>query len=64
MDKSYSYNIHQVIYKDKPLNKKENHLSFAAKNYDEDYYEWGKEVLWWGRRVGACKTTVEEMQAV
>ena len=63
-DKSYSHNIHQVIHKDKSLNKKENHLSFAAKNYDGDYYEWGKEVLWWGRRVGACKTTVEEMQAV
>ena len=60
----YRYNIHQVIHKDKPLERKENTLSFTAQNYGGDYYEWGKEVLWWGRRIGACKTKIEEMKAV
>ena len=60
----YRYNIHQVIHKDRPLERKENTLSFTAQNYGGDYYEWGKEVLWWGRRIGACKTKIEEMKAV
>tara|TARA_R110002110_G_scaffold190071_2_gene398300 strand:- start:35 stop:628 length:594 start_codon:yes stop_codon:yes gene_type:complete len=64
IDNSYSYNIHQVIHKNKSLSKIETNLSFTAQNYDGDYYEWGKEILWWGRRVGACKAKIEEMQLI
>ena len=64
LNKSYSNNIHQVIHKDKLLERKENTLSLTAQNYDGDYYKWGKEVLWWGRRIGACKTTIEEIQSI
>ena len=44
--------------------KEENTLCFKAQNFKGDYYDWGKKVLWWGRRIGACKTKIEEMQLV
>jgi len=41
------------------MKTKKNKLVFFADNYDGDYYEWGKEKLWWGRRIGACKAKVK-----
>ena len=55
----FSYNIHDVISKKAPLEKKNCELEFTSKNYNGDLYEWGKVVLWWGRRVGACKTKIK-----
>ena len=54
--KTFKYNIHDVITKKSKLRKYKNEIEFNAKNYNGDLYEWGKETLWWGRRVGACKT--------
>lgn len=52
----FKYNIHDVVTKKAKLKKHDHEIEFNAKNYDGDLYEWGKETLWWGRRVGACKT--------
>ena len=30
-----------------------------GKNYHNDIFEWGKETLWWGRRVAANKVKLE-----
>ena len=49
------------MYNNSKLSKIDNQLKFTAKNYDGDYFEWGKETLWWGRRVAACKTKVEAL---
>ena len=54
--KQFKYNIHDVVTNKSKLRKYKNKIEFNAKNYDGDLYEWGKETLWWGRRVGACKT--------
>ena len=58
----FDYNIHDIICNKDPLKTKKNKLVFSADNYDGDYYEWGKEKLWWGRRIGACKAKVEVAQ--
>ena len=55
----FSYNIHDVISKKAALEKKDCELEFSSTNYNGDLYEWGKIVLWWGRRVGACKTKIK-----
>ena len=34
-------------------------VTFDAENYEGDYYKWGVEKLWWGRRVGACKAKAQ-----
>jgi radical SAM superfamily enzyme YgiQ (UPF0313 family) len=56
--KSFNYNIHDVIYNDVKLQKNINKISFTNKNYNGDYFEYGKETLWWGRRTASykCKT--------
>ena len=59
--KSFNYNIHNVVTKKEKLKKLNNEIEFTAKNYNGNFYEWGKEILWWGRRVGSCKTKRREM---
>lgn len=59
---TYHYNIHEVIKYNTPLKKKEHGIVFDGKSYEGDYYTWGKEVLWWGRRVGACKLKTRTAQ--
>jgi putative methyltransferase len=54
----FNYNIHDVIFRKEKLRNKQSKMNFDANNYDGDYYKWGVERLWWGRRVGACKTKV------
>ena len=60
----FSFNIHDVISKKAPLSKKDCELEFTATNYNGNLYEWGKIVLWWGRRVGACKTKIKHVDEV
>ena len=55
------YNFHEVIHKKAPFKKKRQLLEFEAKNFNGDYYAWGTEILWWGRRVAACKTKIKVM---
>ena len=33
----------------------------SQENYNNDIYEWGKETLWWGRRVAACKAKIKNV---
>ena len=56
----YKYNIHDVIHHGDELKKKENKLQFDGKNYDGDFFEYGKETLWWGRRVAAYKNKIKK----
>jgi len=54
----FKYNIHDVIHNKGHLAHVEQNLQFEAKNYNGDFYEYGKETLWWGRRVAAYKNKV------
>ena len=54
--KEFDYNFYDVITWKSKLREKQNTLEFNAENYSGDYYKWGIEKLWWGRRIGACKT--------
>ena len=50
-----SHNIHDVIFNDSVLQALDCAYSFDAKKYNGNMFEWGKETLWWGRRVAANK---------
>ena len=50
-----------MITRKSQLKEAHSKLNFVADNYDGDYYRWGIEKLWWGRRVAACKTKVERV---
>jgi radical SAM superfamily enzyme YgiQ (UPF0313 family) len=58
------FNIHEVIHNDEKLQKKSTSLSFDNKNYNGDFYEYGKETLWWGRRVAAYKNKISKQDHV
>lgn len=53
--KKFSYNIHDVIFEDQKVKKVDKSYIFTAKEYGGNLFEWGKETLWWGRRVAANK---------
>jgi hypothetical protein len=57
----FQYNIHDVITRKSQLRETTSKLNFIADNYNGDYYRWGIEKLWWGRRVAACKAKVEHV---
>lgn len=57
----FNLNIHDVIYNKMKLKEDKNKLRFSGKNYNGDFFEWGKETLWWGRRIAACKTKIEHV---
>ena len=58
----FNYNIYNVIRDKVKLEKKQTEYQFDADNYNGDLYEWGKEKLWWGRRVAACKTKITNLK--
>jgi hypothetical protein len=58
-EEDFSYNIHDVIENGEVLQKKINKIKFDSKNYNSDIFNWAKEVLWYGRRVGRYKSTAE-----
>ncbi len=58
MNDSFKYNIHDVIHKGEKLSMNNNKLHFEGKNYDGNFFNYGKETLWWGRRVAAYKNKV------
>ena len=43
------------------LIRKDQNYQIDGKNYNNDIYEWGKETLWWGRRVAACKAKIKNI---
>ena len=58
LKEKFSYNFNEVINLSAKLKNKQNSLVIEAKNYKEDIFEWGKETLWWGRRVAANKAKI------
>jgi radical SAM superfamily enzyme YgiQ (UPF0313 family) len=58
INKEFNYNIHDVIHGKEKLNNKRQALQFSGKNYKNDFFEYGKETLWWGRRVAAYKNKI------
>ena len=57
----FSYNIHAVIFDSEPLSQSTVTYRFNAKEYNGNIFEWGKETLWWGRRVAANKIKAERV---
>ena len=53
-----NHNIYEVITDPKKHEKSKNIYIADGKNYQGNLYEWGKEVLWWGRKLGKCKTSI------
>ena len=43
------------------LKKGSGKIYVNGKNYNKDIFEWGKETLWWGRRVAACKAKIKNI---
>ena len=60
----FNHNIYSVIRDKSKLATRKSHFQFDADNYDGDLYEWGKEKLWWGRRVAACKTKIKNLKQI
>ena len=38
-----------------------NTVEFFGKSYQGNFFEYGKETLWWGRRVAACKAKIKNI---
>jgi hypothetical protein len=53
------FNHHDVIKISSKLKKDKNFIKINGKNYNKNIFEWGKETLWWGRRVAANKAKFE-----
>lgn len=53
-----NYNIHELISDSENLTKQKNSYVVEGKTYNGDLYEWGKEIMWWGRKLGACKAKI------
>ena len=64
LKEKFSYNFNEVINLSAKLKNKENSLVIEAKNYKEDIFEWGKETLWWGRRVAANKAKITKSENI
>ena len=61
-EQSFKYNIHGVIHNQEKLYNKPNRLKVSGKNYQNDFFEYGKETLWWGRRVAAYKNKITVLE--
>jgi len=59
--KTYKYNFYEMINYSAKLEKKSQKYLIEGKNYEGNIYEWGKETLWWGRRVAACKAKIKNV---
>jgi ADP-dependent phosphofructokinase/glucokinase len=55
------YNFYEVINYSAKLKEGLNEYQINGKNYNGDVFEWGKETLWWGRRVAACKAKITNL---
>ena len=61
LQKTYKYNFYEMINYSAKLEKKSHKYLIEGKNYEGDIFEWGKETLWWGRRVAACKAKIKNI---
>ena len=55
------YNFYECINLSAKLKEENNNYHVNGKNYNKDIFEWGKETLWWGRRVAACKAKIKNI---
>ena len=61
LKKTYKYNFHEMINYSAKLEKKSQTYLIEGKNYEDDIFEWGKETLWWGRRIAAYKAKIKNI---
>ena len=61
LNKTYKYNFYETINFSAKLIRKDRNYQINGKNYNDDIYEWGKETLWWGRRVAANKAKISKV---
>ena len=59
LNKTFKFNFYEAINFSAKLIRKDKDYQINGKNYNNDIYEWGKETLWWGRRVAACKAKIK-----
>ena len=64
LKEKFSYNFNEVINLSAKLKNTQNSLVIEAKNYNQDIFEWGKETLWWGRRVAANKAKITKSENI
>jgi len=57
-NKKFHFNIHDILEDNAKLKKEDQNLSFDGKNFDSNIYDWAREILWFGRRIGKYKNTV------
>ena len=55
------YNLHELISESENLSNKKNTYVVEGKSYNGDLYEWAKEIMWWGRKLGACKAKITNL---
>jgi hypothetical protein len=60
IDIKFSYNFYDIIFLSSKIEEKKESISIHAKNYEKNIFEWGKETLWWGRRVAANKAKIKK----
>ena len=58
--KEFKFNFYETINYFENFKKTKKIYNIVGKNYYNNIFEWGKETLWWGRRVAACKTKIRE----
>lgn len=58
IEKEYSYNFLDLITKNEKLIKNKIKYCFKGKNFNNDIFNWAKEILWWGRKTAECKTKI------
>ena len=55
------YNFYECINLSAKFKEDNINYHINGKNYNKDIFEWGKETLWWGRRVAACKAKIKNI---
>ena len=59
-----NYNIHELIVGSEKLVKQKNTYTVDGKMYNGNLYEWAKEIMWWGRKLGACKAKITNLKSL
>ena len=54
-NKEYSYNFLNLIIRNEKLNKNKIKYCFKGKNFNNDMFNWAKEILWWGKKLQNVK---------
>ena len=59
-----NYNIYETIIESEKLSNEKNSYTVDGKMYNGNLYEWAKEIMWWGRKLGACKAKVTNLKSI